>query len=556
MGKFKFIQVLGLSACVVLTSSCLSDVDSIEPVKPDSLGVNLVPDAPVVDLMEGKEATFRFSLFKPKGVEVSVRKSGEFPAGARFNPNNLSVTWKPTRDQGNSKIAGQPFKIYHLAIQAVGNQGGTIVTTTGKVTVRVHDTNLRPTLMNDEFARHSGDRFYAQKELKMSFEIYDEDWFPGSPDGFSAFVSGIKTNVRGWPTLTTTNPVPYKKGGKVKATLTWTPTESMAGQTYLITYGSIDRIYNEERRVSETMNLEVRHWNRQPVVGTVPTQSLDQGSAFRAFLSAVDPDGDSVEWSLVYPQGNDDIELDSKTGELVWEIPETQKVGNYRITVRATDKNSRGADPLSADLTFYVRVTPAPAPIAPPTPPTPAPADPAPVPPVLAGAALFNNAVLVSEEPQATAWVREVAGRVVSLSSDSIHKPLGTQKVDLVVVDAQADVSLFERALPLLKKAKAQGASLLLLGQAVAQMDWTQKGYREIMEGSAIHLSSAEGLRDQVNLLSWAHGKTHSQVWVQDHSSAMGTVMDSKEGGRVVALAVDKVEFEKYKEIIRGLLKN
>ena len=89
--------------------------------------------------------------------------------------------------------------------------------------------------------------------------------------------------------------------------------------------------------------------NQSPASFTsVPTGTIEAGRTFRYHAQAVDPDGDSLSYSLTV--GPKDASLDPQTGDLVWPtLPED--VGTHQFTVRARDPYG-----LTSEQTFSLRV--------------------------------------------------------------------------------------------------------------------------------------------------------------------------------------------------------
>ena len=91
--------------------------------------------------------------------------------------------------------------------------------------------------------------------------------------------------------------------------------------------------------------------NRPPVIAPIGDQTATEGTELRMRVTATDPDGDALTYSLAgAPAG---MNIDPATGVLTWTPAEDQGPGAYRVAVRVADD---GAPSLSAEQSFNVTV--------------------------------------------------------------------------------------------------------------------------------------------------------------------------------------------------------
>lgn len=86
--------------------------------------------------------------------------------------------------------------------------------------------------------------------------------------------------------------------------------------------------------VLQTFSVTVRAENRAPVFEGVPATSARVGEPYLSPMTASDPDGDSLTWSLISaPAG---MSIHPKTGEMSW-IPQEAQIGLHEVAVRVSD---------------------------------------------------------------------------------------------------------------------------------------------------------------------------------------------------------------------------
>ncbi|MEM8685011.1 MAG: Ig-like domain-containing protein, partial [Pseudomonadota bacterium] len=78
--------------------------------------------------------------------------------------------------------------------------------------------------------------------------------------------------------------------------------------------------------------------NQPPVITSAPPQSVNNTTAYSYTVTATDPEGDALSFSL--PDAPTGMSIDSQTGLVSW-LPDTE--GNYPVAVRATDTSGNSA---------------------------------------------------------------------------------------------------------------------------------------------------------------------------------------------------------------------
>lgn len=128
----------------------------------------------------------------------------------------------------------------------------------------------------------------------------------------------------------------------------WNTTGVPAGTYYV--YGRIDDGINPAVFVYSPMTVTIA--NQAPVVSAIANQTVNEGDTLTLTATAVDPNGDTVTYSLGAgaPIG---VDIDPATGELTWTPGESHGAAIFNITVVATDT---GTPKLSGSQTFQVTV--------------------------------------------------------------------------------------------------------------------------------------------------------------------------------------------------------
>lgn len=131
------------------------------------------------------------------------------------------------------------------------------------------------------------------------------------------------------------------------------------GSSYFITYtpdpnfcgaDSFDYTISDGNGESDTatVTMTISCVNDAPVLDSVPAKTIPWGEELNFALTASDPDGDPITYSLVSGPGGASV---SAGGTFSW-TPTSSQIGSFPVTVRATDPGA-----LHDDETFQANVT-------------------------------------------------------------------------------------------------------------------------------------------------------------------------------------------------------
>ena len=119
----------------------------------------------------------------------------------------------------------------------------------------------------------------------------------------------------------------------------WTPTYSQAG-TYQITFYASDG----QAQDSETITITVTNVNRTPVLAAIGNKSVDEGATLSFTISATDPDGDTITYSIdPLPAG---AAFNTTTGAFSW-TPGYDQAGPDSTTFTATDGTAEDTEAIT-----------------------------------------------------------------------------------------------------------------------------------------------------------------------------------------------------------------
>lgn len=110
---------------------------------------------------------------------------------------------------------------------------------------------------------------------------------------------------------------------------TWTPAYDQAG-SYTVTFTAS----NGAVTVSRTINIIVNNVNRPPSITNIPDQIIDENSLLSFTVSANDPDGDILTYSILYIPVN--ASFDASTRQFRW-TPSFDQAGAYSVTFTVSD---------------------------------------------------------------------------------------------------------------------------------------------------------------------------------------------------------------------------
>ena len=123
----------------------------------------------------------------------------------------------------------------------------------------------------------------------------------------------------------------------------WIPDFTESGQ-YEIFVEVTDGVLTDNQTVYITV---LESGNHAPIFNAVADQSVLEGELFALQVTAIDPDEDTLVYSLVNPPVG--MEINDVTGDITW-TPFFDQVGDHTITVKADDGD------MSSTVSFILTV--------------------------------------------------------------------------------------------------------------------------------------------------------------------------------------------------------
>ena len=270
-----------------------------------------VPGPQAVD--EGVQLSFTVSATDPDddGIVFSIDPS-LLPAGhnAVIDPQTGDFTWTPTFDDAG---------LYDLPIIAT-DDGSPVISVEDTVQITVNNVNQPPSISGPA-GKPVGDPSMNEGEV-LEVIVLGSD-----PDGSIPILS-----VANEPVFAT-----FVDDGNGTGTLTLSPDFTQAG-----VYPGVEIIATDSEdttvTVTETITIMVNDVNQPPVLTVPGPQEVDEGSLLEFTVSATDPDGNGVTFSMddsMLPAGHNAV-LDPQTGEFSW-TPNEGDAGTYEVKFTATD---------------------------------------------------------------------------------------------------------------------------------------------------------------------------------------------------------------------------
>ncbi|MFA5795511.1 MAG: putative Ig domain-containing protein [Candidatus Brocadiia bacterium] len=277
------------SYTVTFTASAKGLSDS----KTVTITVNNVDRAPVLaspgnkTVDENQLLTFTLSAADPDGDAITYSMT-PVPTGVTLNATTGVFSWTPNYTQSGS---------YEVTLKATANS----LVDTKTITIIVNNVDRAPVLVSP------GNQSVDENQL-LTFNLSATD-----PDG----------------DVITYSMAPVPTGAVLNAgVFTWTPDYTQSG-SYEVTFKATANGLSDTKTVTVTIN----NVDRAPVLTSPGNQTVNENQLLTFTLSATDPDGDAVSYSMTpVPTG---ATLDSATGVFSW-TPDYTQAGNYTITFTAT----------------------------------------------------------------------------------------------------------------------------------------------------------------------------------------------------------------------------
>ena len=126
-------------------------------------------------------------------------------------------------------------------------------------------------------------------------------------------------------------------------TIAFSPGNEDSGQ-YNLTVTASDGVLSD----SKAFLLTVNNASSPPEITSLPVETGFVSTLYTYDVEAVDPDGDTLQYSLL--MSPDGMTIDSASGLIEW-LPDTEQIGNYKIVVEVIDN-----DGLSGTQTYLVSI--------------------------------------------------------------------------------------------------------------------------------------------------------------------------------------------------------
>ena len=223
------------------------------------------------------------------------------PSGMSIDPLRGTLRWTPTAEQTG------PVDV------AVRVQDVFFASSTQSFTINVRAMNLPPAIISAAPTQASLDELYV-----YPVRAIDPD---GDPLEFRLAVAPEGMQID--PEM---------------GLIQWTPTAGQEGQhTVRVTVKDGQGGFDAQSYVVE---IVVEPGNRPPIINSTPVYAATSDRPYQYAVTATDPDGDTVNFSLTLAPAGMDIEPTS--GLITW-TPGTAQEGDHTITVVATDtEGARG----------------------------------------------------------------------------------------------------------------------------------------------------------------------------------------------------------------------
>ncbi|WP_029917607.1 putative Ig domain-containing protein [Pelobacter seleniigenes] len=278
-----------------------------------TITVNNVNQAPVLNsiggkmVAEGSLLTFKVSASDADGDSLSYSASG-LPVGASFNSSTQTFSWTPDYTAAGS---------YAVTFAVADGQ----IVDSETVTIVVNNVNQAPVLGS------IGSKIVAEGSL-LAFSISASD---ADGDSLSYTASGLPSGA---------------SFNSSTRTFSWTPNYTSAG-SYTVIFGVNDGSATD----NETVTITVSNVNQAPVLNSIGTKTVAEGSSLAFTVSASDVDGDSLSYSASgLPAG---ASFNSSTRTFSWtpEFAETENTRIFAVVFAASDGRAEDSELVTINVT-------------------------------------------------------------------------------------------------------------------------------------------------------------------------------------------------------------
>lgn len=290
-----------------LTATLASRVDAAPPV--------LTLPGPQ-SVSEGQLLAFDVSATDPDGQSVFLQASN-LPTGASFTDwfnNTGTFDWTPAPDQAGF------YEVYFLADDTFGG------TDVGSVQIEVLNANSPPVLS-----------FISDRDVEKGTTQFV------SLNGYDADGDALRYSASGLPSYATLTDF-----GDGTAALTLAPTAFTPTGPTTITVFLSDGLSTTSQ--SFTVTVTGSATNGPPVLATIGNRTVAEGATAQIGLSATDPDGDALTWSVSLPGFASLTPTGTSTATLTLS-PGYCQAGAYPATVAVSDATAQDSESFTITVT-------------------------------------------------------------------------------------------------------------------------------------------------------------------------------------------------------------
>ncbi|WP_199524821.1 Ig-like domain-containing protein [Pseudoalteromonas sp. bablab_jr011] len=279
----------------------VTDIDGLSDTKSWALGSRERNLTPIIDstpnrtAVVGQTYTYKMNASDPNTSDFVMYYINQGPAGVSLDSLTGEVTWTPKPHQvGSQYIHISAFDLaYGTKAQAF------YINVTASI-----DTNQLPVITTEPVLLASvGYPYYYNVDATDSADDIFKFSLTSAPEGMSI--------------------------NSLSGEITWNPQVADLGQVE-VALKVTDLAGGND---TQTFTLNTRT-NAPPTITSQPQNEVIQGATYLYNVTATDPDGDNVTYSLVSaPQG---MMVNSSTGAISWPTTSVE-LGEYAVKVNATD---------------------------------------------------------------------------------------------------------------------------------------------------------------------------------------------------------------------------